>query len=84
MESEGQKAINVQVAVRCRCYSTSFLPWIILKLVRPTNTEERTNNHPTVVQCDSEARQVKVNYGPMAKKISNTFSFDSVLEIKVA
>jgi kinesin family protein 11 len=30
------------------------------------------------VQCDSDARQVKVNYGPLSKKISKTFSFDKV------
>ena len=47
-------------------------------IIRPPNTEERKSNNPTVVACDTENRQVKVNYGPMAKKITKTFSFDRV------
>lgn len=47
-------------------------------LFRPTNAEERKANQPTVVACDMENKQIKVNYGPMAKKIQKTFSFDKV------
>lgn len=57
-----QKPINVQVAVRCR----------------PPNAEEKKTNQPTVVSCESDAKQIKVNYGPAGKKVLKTFSFDRV------
>ncbi len=54
--------VNVQVAVRCR----------------PLNEEEKRNNHPTVVTCDSENKSIKVAYGPFTKKIIKSFTFDKV------
>ncbi len=58
----GQKATNVQVAVRCR----------------PMNAEERRNNAPIVISCEPENKAIKVNYGPAGKKILKTFTFDRV------
>jgi kinesin family protein 11 len=56
------KGTNVQVAVRCR----------------PLNAEEKKAAQPCVVACDSEAKAVRVNYGPMGKKTQKSFNFDKV------
>ena len=53
---------NVQVAVRCR----------------PLNGEERKTGQPCVVACDSEAKSIKVSYGPAGKKTTKAFNFDRV------
>ena len=53
---------NVQVAVRCR----------------PTNEEERKAGVPSVITCDSDAKSVKVSYGPTGKKTIKSFNFDKV------
>jgi hypothetical protein len=31
-----------------------------------------------VIQCDTDAKQIKVNYGAGAKRVGKTFSFDRV------
>jgi kinesin family protein 11 len=56
------KGTNVQVAVRCR----------------PLNAEERRAAQPCVVQCETETKSIKVNYGPVGKKIQKAFAFDKV------
>lgn len=53
---------NVQVAVRCR----------------PLNAEEKRVNQPNVIGCDSENKTLKVNFGPLGKKISKSYTFDRV------
>ncbi|CAM9126420.1 unnamed protein product, partial [Ectocarpus fasciculatus] len=45
---------------------------------RPPNAEERKSNVPSVVQCETESKQIKVSYGAGAKKMGKTFSFDKV------
>ena len=56
----------------------SLLFLISLSCSRPLNQEERKGSQPTVVTCDIENRMIKVNYGPTAKKIMKTFTYDRV------
>ena len=45
---------------------------------RPPNAEEKKSNVPSVVQCEPESKQIRVNYGSGGKKVGKTFSFDKV------
>lgn len=60
--SNAVKGTNVQVAVRCR----------------PLNGEEKKTGQPCVIACDQESKSIRVNYGPVGKKIQKAFNFDKV------
>jgi kinesin family protein 11 len=62
MEPKMADSCNVKVAVRCR----------------PSNTEERKGNQPTVITCDSENKSLKLSIGPAGKKVSKDYTFDKV------
>ncbi|RRT78375.1 hypothetical protein B296_00001650 [Ensete ventricosum] len=81
---EKEKAVNVQVLLRCRYDDTP--PFFALRSAKcglgftilPFNEDELRNNAPQVVTCNDYQREVSVTQTIAGKQFDRVFTFDKV------